>query len=56
MTRMEGCSVCVAPAKPDAADGAMSFRVILTTGLAILYLAVCLAALLLLATIWNPAS
>lgn len=32
----------------------MGFRVIVTTGLATLYLAGCLAALSLLLSIWNP--
>jgi hypothetical protein len=32
----------------------MGFRVIVTTGLATLYLAGCLAALALIASIWSP--
>ena len=32
----------------------MGFRVIATTGLAALYLAVCLAGLWLLASLWHP--
>jgi hypothetical protein len=32
----------------------MSFRVVLTTGLVILYVAGCLAALMLLLDIWQP--
>ena len=32
----------------------MGFRVIVTTGLAMLYLAGCLAALCLLASMWGP--
>ena len=33
----------------------MGFRVILTAGLAVLYLAGCLAALALITSIWGPA-